>query len=147
MLAVGGNVKVLIAEDDPASLLLLKVQLRRFGHDVTAVPDGRRAWAAYEAERYSLVISDCMMPEMDGFELCRRVRALKGSTYTYVILLTSDEGADKYDQGIAAGADDFLVKPLDAGQIQARLKLTEKILRLEQEVTVLRARLRKSEEG
>jgi two-component system, cell cycle response regulator len=131
-------VKVLIAEDDPASLLLLKAQLRRLGHEVTAVRDGQQALAALEKEPHPLVVSDCMMPEVDGFELCRRVRARAGGSYTYIILLTAHEGREEYARGMAAGADDFLGKPLDADQLQARLRVAERILSLEREVARLK---------
>ena len=79
-----------------------------------------------------------MMPEVDGFELCRRVRALAGSPYTYVILLTAHEGREEYERGMAAGADDFLGKPLDADQLRARLRVAERILSLEREVARLK---------
>ena len=130
--------KVLIAEDDPASLLLLKAQVRRLGHEVTAVRDGQQAWAALEKEPHSLVVSDCMMPEVDGFELCRRVRALVGVPYTYVILLTAHDGREEYERGMEAGADDFLGKQLDGDQLKARLRVAERILGLEREVARLK---------
>jgi len=131
-------VKVLIAEDDAASLLLLKAQLRRLGHEVTATRDGQQAWAALEKEPHPLVISDCQMPELDGFELCRRVRAMAGRPYTYVILLTAHPSGEEYERGMQAGADDFLGKPLDAEQLRARLRVAERILSLEREVARLK---------
>jgi phosphoserine phosphatase RsbU/P len=140
-------VKVLIADDDPASLLVLKTQLRRLGHEVTAARDGQQAWAAMEKERHSVLVSDCTMPEVDGFELCRRVRTLGRSPYVYVILLTAHEGRDEYHQGMEAGADDFLVKPLDSDMLQARLRVAERILALESEVTRLLERLKASGAG
>jgi DNA-binding response OmpR family regulator len=130
-------VKVLIAEDDPASLLLLKAQLRRLGHEVTAARDGQQAWAALEKDPHAVVVSDCQMPEVDGFELCRRVRAA-GGPYTYVILLTAHPGGEEYERGMHAGADDFLGKPLDPDQLQARLRVAERIVSLEREVARLK---------
>ena len=130
--------KVLIAEDDPASLLLLKAQIRRLGHEVTPARDGAQAWAALEKEPHPVVVSDCQMPEIDGFELCRRIRAAAGASYTYVILLTAHEGREEYEKGMQAGADDFLAKPLDAEQLRARLRVAERILRLESEVARLK---------
>jgi len=137
--APGGTVKVLIAEDDPASLLLLKAQLRRLGHEVTAARDGQQAWAALEKDAHAVVVSDCQMPEVDGFELCRRVRAAAGDgPYTYVILLTAHESKEEYERGMKAGADDFLGKPLDPDQLQARLRVAERIVTLEREVARLK---------
>jgi two-component system, cell cycle response regulator len=132
-------VKVLIAEDDPASLLLLKAQLRRLGHEVTAARDGQQAWTALEKDAHAVVISDCQMPEVDGFELCRRLRAA-GGPYTYIILLTAHSSGEEYARGMQAGADDFLGKPLDPDQLQARLRVAERILTLEREVARLKGR-------
>lgn len=136
--------KILIADDDPASLLLLKSKLRRMGHDVTAARDGLEAWAALEKAPFSVLVSDGMMPGLDGFELCRRVRARKAERYTYIILLTAHEGREQYRQGMEAGADDFLTKPFDPDQLQARLRVAERILALEDEVACLSERLKTS---
>lgn len=126
--------KILIAEDDPASLLLLQVQLRRMGHEVTATPDGRQAWAALEQERFPVLISDCMMPEMDGLELTRRIRAERKASYTYVILLTAYGGREEYLHGMDAGADDFLSKPFDPEQLETRLRVAQRVLGLERDL-------------
>lgn len=136
--------RILIADDDPASLLLLKAQLRRMGHEVTAVRDGPEAWSALEKVHFPVVLSDCMMPGLDGFELCGRVRAEKAGPYTYVILLTAHEGREQHRQGMEAGADDFLPKPFDPEQLQARLRVAERILDLEREVASLSERLKAS---
>lgn len=126
--------KILIAEDDEASLLLLEAQLRRMGHEVTATRDGAQAWATLAKERHPVVVSDWIMPEMDGLELCRRIRAAGAADYTYVILLTAHFGRAEYLRGMEAGADDFLSKAFDAEQLQARLRVAERILGLEREV-------------
>jgi DNA-binding response OmpR family regulator len=135
-------VKILVAEDDPASLLLLKTQLRKAGHEVTPTRNGQEAWSALEKEDHPVLVSDCMMPEMDGFELCRRVRTRTAGAYTYVIVLTSHEGQEEYRKVMAAGADDFLGKPVDPDQLLARLRVAERIVGLEREVARLRARLK-----
>ena len=133
--------KILAAEDDPASLLLLKAQLRKAGHEVTVARDGQQAWTVLETDSHPVLVSDCMMPEMDGFELCRRIRARKTGPYTYVILLTAHEGREEYRKGMEAGADDFLPKPLDPDQLHARLRIAERIVVLEREVASLRAKV------
>jgi DNA-binding response OmpR family regulator len=130
-------VKVLIADDDPASLLLLQAQLRRMGHEVTATRDGQQAWAALEQERFPVFISDCVMPELGGLDLCRRIRATWTAPYRYVILLTAHSGREEYLHGIEAGADDFLTKPFDPEDLAARLKVAERILGLERDVAQL----------
>jgi DNA-binding response OmpR family regulator len=129
--------KILIADDDPASLLLLKAHLRRMGHEVTATRDGQQAWEALEQERFPLLISDCVMPELGGLDLCRRIRATWTAPYRYVILLTAHSGREEYLHGIEAGADDFLTKPFDPEQLAARLRVAERILGLEREVAQL----------
>jgi two-component system, cell cycle response regulator len=135
-------VKILVADDDGASLLLLKAQLRKAGHEVTVARDGQQAWTALEKDSPSVLVTDCMMPEMDGFELCRRLRAHATGPYTYVILLTAHEGREEYRKGMEAGADDFLQKPLDPDQLHARLRVAERIVLLEREVASLKAKVK-----
>ena len=122
---------VLIAEDDPVSRRLLQSQLEKWGHEVTAASGGGEAWRLFQSGTFSLVISDWMMPEMDGPELVRRIRACPRPGYVYVILLTSR--ADKADvvAGMEAGADDFVTKPFDREELRVRLRAGERIIQLE----------------
>ena len=85
----GSIMKILIAEDDTTSRLLFSATLRKLGHTVTAVEDGHEAWKAWQQGEYPLLISDWMMPNIDGLQLCRMIRGEPGLQYTYVILLTS----------------------------------------------------------
>jgi DNA-binding response OmpR family regulator len=82
-----------------------------------------------------------MMPEMDGLELCRKIRAQKRASYTYIILLTALSGKANYLEGMEAGADDFVVKPFDADELKARLRVGQRILGLQLEVRQLRGLL------
>jgi phosphoserine phosphatase RsbU/P len=129
--------KVLIAEDDTVSSYVLASRLRKMGHDVLAALDGVKAWEIYQQEHPRLVITDWMMPEMDGLELCRRIRATESRSYTYVILLTALSGKEKYFEGMEAGADDFVTKPLDPGGLQARLRVAERVVNLQHDVNQL----------
>ncbi len=129
--------KVLIAEDDPASSLILRTTLRKLGHEVLAAENGMEALAHYQTENIHLIISDWMMPEMDGLELCRRVRSEQRVKYTYFILLTALTGKEHFLEGMEAGADDFLNKPFDRETLQARLRVAERILSLQAEVKAL----------
>src|SRR5437867_1961669 len=97
--------KILIAEDDTGSRLMLSATLGKMGHTVTAVEDGRGAWEAWQQGEYALLISDWMMPDVDGLELCRMVRAAPRLQYTYIILLTALSGKGSYLEGMGAGAD------------------------------------------
>jgi len=121
--------KIIVAEDDPVSCERLKSTLSKMGHEVQAFPNGGEAWAAFKTSKARLIISDWMMPEMDGLEFCRAVRKTTGVDYVYFILVTAlrTEGAD-YDRAVQAGVDDFLVKPLDEISIWRRLFVAERIL-------------------
>ncbi|MBW3635163.1 MAG: diguanylate cyclase [Armatimonadetes bacterium] len=122
--------KILIAEDDTTSRLVLGATLKKMGHEVTAASNGREAWDALAREHFPVLISDWMMPDMDGLELCRRIRAAQGVQYTYSILLTALRGKGSYLEGLDAGAGDFITKPFDEDTLVARLRVAERILAL-----------------
>jgi len=130
--------KILVAEDDAVSRLILEKTLQGWGHSVTSCDSGSAAWALHRAGDFRVVISDWMMPEMDGSELCRKIRMLKRSGYTYVILLTAKSGKENFLEGMEAGADDYLTKPFDADELNVRLKVAERVLSLQADVQTLR---------
>lgn len=125
--------KVLVAEDDSVSSYVLAARVRKMGHEVLTAADGASAWDIYQREHPRLVITDWMMPGMDGLELTRRIRSVEG-TYTYVILLTALSGKEKYFEGMQAGADDFVTKPLEPQGLQARLQVAERVVNLQHDV-------------
>jgi two-component system, cell cycle response regulator len=129
-------VNILIAEDDATSRLVLGATLRKLGHTVTAVSNGRDAWNAWRGGEVSLIISDWMMPEIDGLDLCRMIRAEHGLQYTYIILLTSRNGRESHLGGIDSGADDFITKPFDEGLLAARLHVAARILDLHEKLRI-----------
>lgn len=122
--------KILIAEDDTTSRLVFGATLRKLGYEVTAVENGQKAWNAWKQNEHSLLISDWMMPDINGLELCRMIRAEPSLQYTYIILLTALDSKGNYLEGMDAGADDFITKPFDEEQLAARLKVAERILAL-----------------
>jgi len=128
--------KILIAEDDTASRLLFAATLRKLGHAVTVVEDGRKAWEAWQKDEYPLLISDWMMPHIDGLQLCGMIRREPGLQYTYIILLTALDSKSSYLEGMDAGADDFITKPFDEEQLAARLRVAERILGLHQKLHI-----------
>lgn len=130
--------KILIAEDDAVSRLILEKTLANWGHAAVAAETGSKAWALYRAGEFRLVISDWMMPELDGLELCRKIRSLDRKDYTYVILLTAKTDKSSYLEGMEAGADDYLTKPFDAEELRVRLRVAERILTLQADVETLR---------
>ena len=126
--------KILIVDDDDTTRLILAETLRGLGHEVVEAADGASAWAMLRAQAFPVVITDWNMPEVDGLELCRRIRAGHGTKYTYVMLLTVFSGKESFLAGMEAGADDFITKPLDEQQLAARLRVAERLLKLQHEV-------------
>jgi phosphoserine phosphatase RsbU/P len=125
---------ILIADDDTTSRLVLEATLRKLGHAVVAAPDGRQGWEAFQRAYFPVLISDWMMPHLDGLRLCRMIRDLNQTNYTYIILLTTLGGKTNYLEAMEAGADDFITKPFDEEPLAARLQVAERILGLRQHV-------------
>jgi sigma-B regulation protein RsbU (phosphoserine phosphatase) len=121
--------KILIAEDDAISRKILEITLQQLGHKVVAVDNGVEAWKAFDKDPVRLIVSDWMMPEVDGLDFCRKVRARPETDYTYFILLTAiATDKDNFRLAMDAGIDDFLAKPLDREAIWMRLRVAERIL-------------------
>jgi phosphoserine phosphatase RsbU/P len=129
--------KILVAEDDVVAGLMLESALKARGHVCANVTDGRQAWTTLQHSPFSVLITDYRMPEMDGFELARRVRAASRPDYTYIILLTAQSSRANYLEAIEAGVDDFLSKPFDPDLLHARLHVAERIVKLRQHVNQL----------
>ncbi|MFQ5859571.1 MAG: diguanylate cyclase [Anaerolineae bacterium] len=123
--------RILIVDDDPVLRRLLEASLTHAGHEVLTTTDGQSAWELLQNDSVRLVITDWMMPKLDGPALIRRIRAADFSGYTYVILLTARGGKDDVVDGLEAGADDYLTKPFDPNELRARVAIGERILDLE----------------
>jgi sigma-B regulation protein RsbU (phosphoserine phosphatase) len=124
--------KVLIAEDDTVSRRLLEATLNKFGFEVISAANGGQAWAILQAvDSPSLAILDWMMPEIDGVEICRRVRQLPNTTPPYLILLTAKSEKTDVVIGLDAGADDYLTKPFDQSELRARIQVGTHVLELQ----------------
>jgi DNA-binding response OmpR family regulator len=133
-------VKILAVEDDPVARAVLHQALLRLGHEVVEARDGAEALRVLEKEPVRLIVSDWMMPELDGLGLCRAVRNRVNVDYVYFILLTGQQAdVDNQREAIEAGVDDFLTKPLDLQEIWMRLRVAERILRYATEVRQLEA--------
>ncbi len=130
--------KVLIAEDEAMSRRLLQSYLERWGHEVVAAQNGAEAWNLFATGEFSIVISDWIMPEMDGVELIRRIRACQRPAYVYAILVTSKSQKEDLVEGMEAGADDFVTKPFDRDELRVRLRAGQRVIELE---TALRTSL------
>ena len=131
--------KILIADDDDVSRRVLEEFLRKWGYQVASVANGADAWALLEADDSPrIAILDWMMPELEGVEICRRVRARSDRAYTFLILLTAHGQKDSLLSGLKAGADDYLSKPFNAEELRARLQVAERILGVQDELIAAR---------
>ena len=124
--------RVLIAEDDKTTRIRLKSYLENMGHGVVVAQDGAEAWEIFENGEFSFVLTDWIMPNVDGLELVRRIRSSSGNGYVYVVLLTSKSDKKDVVDGMEAGADDFLSKPFDKDELRVRIAAGERIIELEQ---------------
>ena len=129
--------QILIVDDDPITLELLENAIVRFGHQVTRANNGREALSLMRSGSFHLVVSDWEMPEMDGLELCRRIRQRFYSKYVYIILLTVRCGSQNVVDALNAGADEFITKPFDPQELGVRIRTGERILSLQsRDVTI-----------
>lgn len=134
---------VLVADDDVISLALLEAQLKKWQLDVITAKDGLYAWNEMQKNTApSLIILDWMMPGFSGPELCRKMRARKTRPYPYILLLTSKDAKQDLLEGLDAGADDYLIKPIDLNELQARLRVGRRILDLQHELLLKEQELR-----
>ena len=133
--------KILVADDDPTSRLIVQMALRNLGHDCDTVSDGAQAWDAFRSHRPDVVISDWTMPGLTGLDLCRNIRAQAADTYTYFIMVTSHSNLEQILEGMNAGVDDYLIKPLDSEDLQARLVGAERVSSLHRRLADQQAEL------
>jgi two-component system, cell cycle response regulator len=131
-------VEILIVEDEAVSRRILEVTLCHWGYDVIVTSDGREAWEILQnPDAPNLVVSDWMMPDMDGLELCNRIRQSGRPVYTYLIILTAMGRKEDVIKGLEAGADDYLIKPFDKEELKCRIKIGERIIDLERRILQL----------
>ena len=124
--------RILIAEDDLTSRRILSVVLKKSGYDVVETADGEEAWKVMQQpDAPGLAVLDWMMPGMDGLEVVRRVRAIQSTRPPYLIMLTAKGEKADVVAGLDAGADDYLAKPFDLRELQARVGVGARIFRLQ----------------
>jgi len=133
--------RILIADDDVTSRLVLKAIASKLGHQCLVADDGSMAWKLLSSEVIDVLLTDWMMPGLDGPELCRRVRHELNGRYIYVVLITGLNHPEQILQGMSAGADDYLIKPVDAFAVQTRLIAAERVTVLHRQVADFRSRL------
>ncbi len=122
---------ILLAEDDPVTRMLMTRLLKKAGYEVDAVSNGAEALDRMTHRYYPLLVTDWEMPEMDGATLCRTVRSMQLDGYVYALLLTARDAKEHIIQGLEAGADDYVVKPVHEPELLARLNTGRRILALE----------------
>ena len=134
--------QVLIAEDDAMFRRILQSWLESWGYQVVVAEDGAEAWNILQQDHPpELLILDWIMPEIDGTELCRRIRERKRSPYQYILLVTGKDDRQDVVRGLEAGADDYLTKPFDRNEFQARLRVGRRILTLQHDLIKARDEL------
>jgi len=127
--------RILVAEDDPISRKVLEATLTKWNYEVLVAGDGVQAWQIIQRDNsLDLAILDWMMPEMAGIDVCRKVRELPALQALYIILLTAKGERADIIEGLEAGADDYLVKPFDHGELKARLQAGVRIVELQKKL-------------
>jgi len=133
--------KILVAEDDRVQRALLRKILEKWDHKVTETADGVEALSEIEKGDHSILITDWIMPNMDGIELVRKIRSISKGEYIYIIIMTAKTEKDDMVEGMEAGADDFIAKPIDMRELEVRLRAGERIVRLEQKLSLQNSQL------
>lgn len=134
--------KVLIVDDDRIAREILERQLTTLEYEVVAVDSGDEAWERLQAESFSFVITDWIMPGMDGIELLKRIRGAESEQYVYCILLTVKWQIEEIVAGMDAGADDFLTKPFDPHELRVRMEAGRRIIELERQLSESNRRMK-----
>ena len=120
--------KLLIVDDEVASRKKLEILIKGLGYEPLTATNGKEGWELWKNERPKIVITDWIMPEMDGLELCRKIRQAEGSQYTYLIIVTSKANTQDLIEGMNAGADDFISKPYVREELAVRIRSGNRII-------------------
>ncbi|MGD9212427.1 MAG: response regulator, partial [Desulfobacteraceae bacterium] len=128
------NINILLAEDDQITQHLLKNKMEQWGYTVHTAENGQIAWDIIQETNIDVVVSDWLMPEMDGLELCRRIRNMKPSHYIYLIVISAQDTRKDIVHGLSGGLDDFIVKPINIEELKVRIEIGVRIVELEKEL-------------
>lgn len=122
--------KILIADDSQVSRTVLMKRLSTLGYEMVIAEDGLQALEVLSSDDPpEIAVLDWMMPGMEGIDVCRRVRESGSDRYTYIVIVTMKEKAEEIAEGLAAGADDFIVKPFQPIELDARIRVGERLVR------------------
>lgn len=137
--------KILIAEDEFTTRMMVQVSLENWGYTVTSVTNGQDAWAKLKnSDAPNIAILDWEMPELDGVEVCRRVKEMELDNPPYIILLTGRDSNTDIVRGFDAGADDYMTKPFNNNELQARVRVAERLVRTQSSLTATVAELKEA---
>ena len=134
MTTTSGTYTILVVDDSPVYRKLVEHALAEESYSLFFAKNGEEALSLFSAHAPSIVILDWNMPDFCGLELCKRIRAQVNCPYTYVIMLTSNAEKDSVVKGLAAGADDYLTKPFDPGELRARIGVGRRIINLNRQI-------------
>jgi two-component system cell cycle response regulator len=134
MSSVDDNFKILVADDSAVYRKLVEQTLEQDQYSILIAKTGQSAIELFERHRPALVITDWVMPDLTGIELCQRIRASLRNYYTYIIMLTSISEKENVVKGLAAGADDYLTKPFDPGELSARVGVGRRMVDLQRQI-------------
>jgi len=136
--------RILIADDEPTSRLLLKAIVSKLGHECIVAEEGAGAWDLLSSGGIDVLLTDWMMPGLDGPELCRRVREGAGDSYVYIVLTTGLDHPEYVLEGMSAGADDYLIKPINSFAVQTRLVAAARVTELHGKLSQTQAELERA---
>lgn len=137
--------KILIAEDEFTTRMMVQVCLENWGYTVTSVTNGEEAWSKLQnADAPHIAILDWEMPELDGIEVCRRVKEMGLENPPYIILLTGRDSTTDIVRGFDAGADDYMTKPFNDNELQARVRVAERLVRTQSSLTATVSELKEA---
>jgi two-component system cell cycle response regulator len=134
MTTTSGTYTILVVDDSPVYHKLVADALANESYAPLFAQNGGEALNLFSAHSPSIVITDWNMPDFSGLELCKRIRAQANCPYTYIIVLTSNSEKESVVQGLAAGADDYLTKPFDPGELLARIGVGRRIINLNRQI-------------
>lgn len=142
---VGEKVKILIAEDEFTTRMMVQVCLENWGYRVESVTNGTEAWAVLQKpDAPHIAILDWEMPEVDGVEVCRRAKEMEVANPPYIILLTARDSKTDIVRGFDAGADDYMTKPFNDNELRARVRVAERLVRTQSSLSESVAELKEA---
>jgi two-component system cell cycle response regulator len=135
--------KVLVVDDDPVARRVLEASMRKAGYEPVMAIDGVDALRMLKLpDSPRLIVMDWLMPRLDGVSVCRELRAARQDPYVYILLLTGKDRHEEVVEGLDAGADDYMTKPCNLFELRARLRVGERILKLQDDLVASRDRPR-----